>query len=130
LIIQPSDDVRAQMARTILDTHGAISTDDAWRQWWQRLSGNEAAAYGTASVTPFAQIEEEYHRGVQAALDGRLRGKSPGEQEARVKEYYGEAAQGRPFQQGFARGHLYYQELSERGDPKRSEAFAGMEGQH
>jgi hypothetical protein len=130
LIIQPSDDVWARMARTILNTHGARFTDDAWRQWWQRLSGNEAAAYGTASVTSFAQIEAEYHRGFQAALDGRLRGKSPEEQESLVKDYYGVAAQAPPFQQGVARGHLYYQELLERGDPKRAEAFAQMESQH
>lgn len=130
LIIQPSDDEWARMAHTILNTHEALLTDDAWRQWWQGLSGNEAAAYGTASATSFAQIEEEYRRGFQAALDGRLRGKSPKEQESLVKEYYEEAARVPPFHQGFARGHLYYQELLERGDPKRSEAFAGMEGQH
>ncbi|NOT57712.1 MAG: hypothetical protein HOP18_24165, partial [Deltaproteobacteria bacterium] len=130
LIIQPSDDVSAQMARSTLTTHGAMLTGDAWRLWWQGISGNEAAAYGTASVTAFAQIEDEYYRGFQAALAGRLRGKSPEEQESLVQESYGAAAQAPPFQQGFARGHRYYQELLERGDPKRSGAFAGMESQH
>jgi hypothetical protein len=125
LIIQPSNDQRAQAAHEILNAHKATSSEDAWEQWWQRLSEHEATAYGTDSPTPFPQIEAEYRRGFQAALDGRLRGKPTADQEALLTQYYGDAAQSTVFRQGFARGDLYYQALAERGDPKRTEAFAG-----
>jgi hypothetical protein len=126
LIVQPSDEVREQIAQDIMRAPGTISTDNVWRRWWSELSQHESAAYHTVSSTPFAQIEEGYQRGFKAALDGRLRGKPPTEQDALVKEYYGEAAQTQPFQQGFARGNLYYHALLERGDPKRSETFASV----
>jgi hypothetical protein len=125
LIIQPSDDRRAQMASEILDTHKALSTIAAWDQWWQRLAKHEAAAYETNPSLSFSQIEREYRRGFQAALDGRLRGKPTADQEALLTQYYEEAMQP-GFRQGFARGVLYYQALAERGDPKRTEAFAGV----
>jgi hypothetical protein len=125
LIIQPSDDQKAQMAHEILNAHKAMSPNEAWEQWWQRLSEHEATVYGVHSSTPFLQIEGEYRRGFQAALDGRLRGKPTADQEALLTQYYGEAAQTPFFRQGFTRGALYYQALTERGDPKRTEAFAG-----
>lgn len=125
LIIQPSDDQRAQTAHETLNTHKAMPTEDAWEHWWRRLSEHEATAYRTDSPTPFSQIEGEYRRGFRAALDGRLRGKSTADQEALLAQYYGEAAQAPSFRQGFTRGTLYYQALTERGDPKRAEVFAG-----
>jgi hypothetical protein len=126
LIIQPSNDQRALMAQDIIDAHNATSTEEAWAQWWQQLSEHEAAVNRTESALPFAQIEPEYRRGFQTALDGRLRGKSTADQEALLKQYYGEAAQSPSFRKGFTRGALYYQALLEHGDPKRTKAFADV----
>jgi hypothetical protein len=125
LIIQPSDEQRAQTAHAVLNAHKALSPNEAWDQWWKRLSEHEAAAYGTGSPAPFSQIEGEYRRGFQAALEGRLRGKPAADQEALLEQYYGQDALTPIFRQGFARGALYYQALAERGDPERAEAFAG-----
>ena len=81
LIIQPSGELRAEMAHDILHKYRATATEDAWKQWWQPLFENEAAVYGTASSIPFAQIEEEYRRGFQS----RFRWTAAGETSRRAR---------------------------------------------
>jgi len=126
LIIQPTDDQRAEMAHNILIRHGAEDSVQAREQWWQQLKTNEASAYTNPAV-PFSIIEARYRQGFEAALDARLRGKTPEEKEAFLAQYHSTVAQDEAFRQGFSRGESYYTALVERGDPRRSTAFAAIE---
>ena len=126
LIIQPNDDEQAEVARGILTRHGAESMTQAREAWWQKLRANEESAHADVSP-PFSQIEDQYRRGFETALDVRLRGKTPEEQEAFLSQYHSAVAQDDAFRRGFTRGTQYYEALVERGDPRRATAFAAVD---
>ena len=126
LIIQPNDDEQAEVVRDILTKHGAESMTLAREGWWQKLRTNEESAYSDMS-RPFSQVEDRYRRGFETALDVRLRGKTPEEREAFLAQYYSAVAQDVAFRRGFTRGTQYYEALMERGDPRRSTAFAAVD---
>jgi len=126
LIIQPNDDEQAEVVRDILTKHGAESMTLAREGWWQKLRTNEESAYSDMS-RPFSQVEDRYRRGFETALDVRLRGKTPEEREAFLAQYYSAVAQDVAFRRGFTRGTQYYEALVERGDPRRSTAFAAVD---
>ena len=126
LIIQPSDDEHVEVARNILAKHGAESATQAREQWWQQLRANEASTY-TNEAEAFSMIEAEYRQGFEAALDARLRGKTHEEEEAFLAQNHAAVMQNEAFRRGFTRGKSYYAALVERGDPRRSTAFAAME---
>ena len=125
LIIQPNDDDQAEVARGILATHGAESLTQARERWWQQLRPNEESAYPSESGS-FSSAEDRYRQGFEAALDVRLRGKTP-EEETFLAQHYSAVAQDDAFRRGFTRGTQYYQALVERGDPRRATAFAAVD---
>lgn len=126
LIIQLNNDEYAELARSILATHGAENATQAREHWWQQLRVNEASAYMHESE-PFSLIEARYRRGFEAALDVRLRGKTREEKDTFLAQHHPPTARDDAFHRGFARGGSYYEALLERGDPRRSTAFAAME---
>jgi hypothetical protein len=126
LIIQPNDDEEVEVARGILTRHGAESMTQAREEWWQNLRANEESAYSDVS-RPFSTVEDRYRRGFETALDVRLRGKTPEEQEAFLSQYHSAVAQDEAFRRGFTRGTQYYEALVERGDPRRATAFAAVD---
>jgi outer membrane lipoprotein SlyB len=126
LIIQPSDDEFMEVARRILATHGAENATQARERWWQQLRANEASAYTDASE-PFSMIEAQYRQGFEAALDARLRAKTHEEEEDFLTQSHSAVMQNEAFRRGFTRGKAYYEALVERGDPRRSTAFAAMD---
>jgi hypothetical protein len=126
LIIQPNDDAQAEVMGDILAKHGAESITQARDEWWQKLRANEERAYSDVSQ-PFSQVEDRYRRGFEAALDMRLRGKTPEEQEAFLAQHHSAVTQDDAFRRGFARGTEYYEALVERGDPRRATAFSAAD---
>jgi len=126
LIIQPNDDKQAECARSILVTHEAENGTHAREQWWQQMRANEASEYVNIAG-PLSMIEARYRQGFEAALDARLRGKTPEEKETFLAQHHSALAQDEVFRRGFTRGESYYQALVERGDPRRSTAFAAIE---
>ena len=126
LIIQPTDDERAEIARSILTTQGAEYATQARERWWQQLRANEARTV-TNVDEPFSLIEAQYRQGFEAALDARLRGKTREEKDTFLAQHYAAVAQDEAFRRGFTRGEYYYEALVERGDPRRSTAFAAMD---
>jgi hypothetical protein len=126
LIIQPNDDEQAEVVRDIFTKHGAESITQAREGWWQNLRSNEESAYSDVSG-PFSQVEDRYRRGFETSLDVRLRGKTPEEQEAFLAQHHSAVAQDDAFRRGFTRGTQYYEALVERGDPRRSTAFAAVD---
>jgi len=127
LIIQLNDDQQAECAHSILVTHGAENTTQAREQWWQQMRANEASEYANVAG-PLSVVEARYRQGFEAALDARLRGKTPKEKETFLAQYHSALAQDDIFRRGFKRGESYYEALVERGDPRRSTAFAAIEG--
>jgi outer membrane lipoprotein SlyB len=126
LVIQINDDKQEECARNILAKHGAENATQAREQWWQQLRANEASEYANIDG-PLPMVEARYRQGFEAALDVRLRGKTPEEKETFLAQHHSAVAQDEAFRRGFTRGESYYKALVERGDPRRSTAFAATE---
>jgi hypothetical protein len=117
VILLAEDQQSASLLRELLKMQGAESIDAAREQWWIGLRSAEESHY-TKSGGSFAQDEEFFRLGFQAALHARTRclefDQVSGEMNAALEDvqsqHPGEEVEG-PFVRGYQRGREYYQHL-------------------
>ncbi len=117
VILLAEDQQSASLLRDLLKLQGAESVDAAREQWWVGLRSAEESHY-TKSGASFAQDEEFFRLGFQAALHARTRclefDQVSGEMNAALedvqRQHPGEQVEA-PFTRGYQRGREYYQHL-------------------
>ena len=111
------DEPSAVLVRETLNREGAESVDAARDQWWTGLRDTEASHY-TKSGRNFAEDEQFFRMGFQAAMHARTRclefDQVSAEMDAAledVKGRYPNSDVEEPFLQGYQRGREHYQQL-------------------
>ena len=111
------DEPSAVLVRETLNREGAESVDAARDQWWTGLRDTEASQY-TKSGRNFAEDEQFFRMGFQAAMHARTRclefDQVSAEMDAAledVKGRYPNSDVEEPFLQGYQRGREHYQQL-------------------
>jgi hypothetical protein len=107
----------ASLLRELMKVEGSESVDAAREQWWTGLRSVEESHYSRSGKN-FAEDEEFYRLGFEAALHARMRcmefDQVSGEMNARLedlqREHPGVQLEG-PFTQGYQRGREHYQQL-------------------
>jgi hypothetical protein len=115
------DDAQAQAIRGVWAQAGAESIDAAREQWWVGLRDAEEAVY-QAPAGLFAQVEQRYRNGFEAALALPVRGKSYAEAADYLRVHYPTLYLEEPFRQGYERGQAYYQALLVQQGTERTSA--------
>lgn len=109
LVAEVTEDVDADLIRSVLVEDGAESIDAAREQWWTGLRSAEEAEYTTEGFD-FEADEAEFRRGFEVAQLPGVRGKSYEDAlsylAARYEDVYDHAA----FRRGYERGWRYRQE--------------------
>jgi hypothetical protein len=113
LVALAEDEAEAQAMREVLADAGAETMEEARQNWWSDLRGAEKAAYEEEG-RDFAFDETLYHRGFEAALHPRLRGKTLAESAVFLGRSFGNDCQTEAFQRGYERGQAYHRDLLER----------------
>jgi hypothetical protein len=109
----------ASLLRELMKVEGSESVDAAREQWWTGLRSAEESHYSGLGKN-FAEDEEFYRQGFEAALHARTRcmefDQVAGEMNIRLedlqREHPGVQVE-EPFTQGYQRGREYYQQLCE-----------------
>ncbi len=117
VILLADDQQSASLLRELLKMQGAESVDAAREQWWIGLRSAEEGYY-SKSGRSFAQDEEFFRLGFQAALHARTRclefDQVSGEMNAALedvqRQHPGEQVEA-AFTRGYQRGREYYQHL-------------------
>lgn len=112
LIVQPTNETKAETAEKVFAEFGAEQLDEVRERWWHRLRRSEAAASGRPHGGYTAE-EISYLWGVEAALDPRTQGQSDEEaafsmQKSEMAAYYAE-----PFRHGYEYGQARQQATHE-----------------
>ncbi len=117
VVVLAEDKQQASLLRELLKMQGAESIDAAREQWWIGLRGTEESHY-TSPGKNFAEDEEYFRRGFEAALHSRTRCLEFDQVSAAMdaaledlqREHPGADVE-EPFTQGYQRGREYYQRL-------------------
>jgi hypothetical protein len=122
VILLADDQQSASLLRDLLKMQGAESVDAAREQWWIGLRSAEESHYSKSGGS-FAQDEEFFRLGFQAALHARTRCREFDQVSAEMnsaledvqRQHPGEPVEA-PFIRGYQRGREHYQRLC--GDKK------------
>jgi len=117
VIVLASDDME-ESVRTVLESDGAESVDDAREQWWLGIRDAEEQRY-TSAGGDFASDEPVYRRGFESSLHHDYRGRSFDDVQAGLAEKHPECVGDECFQEGFQRGEVYRRKLLENQDDDR-----------
>jgi hypothetical protein len=117
VLILAEDKQQASLLRELLKMQGAESIDAAREQWWIGLRSAEEGQYSKAGKN-FAEHEEYFRRGFEAALHARTRCMEFDQVSAAMdaalenvqREHPGVELE-EPFTRGYQRGREYYQRL-------------------
>jgi hypothetical protein len=103
LIVQPTNETKAETAEEVFAEFGAEPLDAVRERWWHRLRRSDAVAAGRPH-DGFTAEEISYLWGVEAALDPRTQGQSA--EEAAVSRLKSEKAAYyvEPFRHGYESG--------------------------
>jgi hypothetical protein len=110
VIANVADGAAKARALEILTAEGAESLDAARESWWVGLRDAEALEY-TAAGRSFADDEQAYRRGFEAALDLRARGKSYDDVTAILRQRDPELYRKPAFRRGYERGQEHHARL-------------------
>jgi hypothetical protein len=117
VIILAGHEGEASLLRELLKTRGAESIDAAREQWWIGLRSAEEGHYSKSGKS-FAEDEEFYRLGFEAALHARTRCMEFDQVSAEmgaaledVQRQHPGAQVEEPFTRGYERGREYYQRL-------------------
>lgn len=121
VIILANDKDQASLLREMLKMQGAESVDAAREQWWTGLRSAEEGHYSKSGAS-FAEDEEYFRRGFEAALHARTRCMEFDQVSAAMdaaledlqKEHPGAEVEA-AFTRGYQRGREYYQHLCDEG---------------
>ena len=121
VIVLAEDKQSASLIRQLLDVQGAESIDAAREQWWIGLRNAEESHY-SKSGRDFAEDEEYFRLGFEAALHARTRCMEFDQVSAAmsaaledVQRQHPGAQVEAPFTRGYERGREYYQRLCDEG---------------
>jgi hypothetical protein len=106
VIVGVDDEETADKVREVFARTGAESIDAARESWWTGLRDAEALEYERSGGS-FKQDETSYRRGFEAAMRGRLRGRSYEDAQSELKEKHQGSSAERPFRAGYERGQAY-----------------------
>jgi len=120
LIVEPSDEVKAETVQQVFREAGADNTDEAWDQWWTRLRESQAAAPGRLH-DGFSATDIAYLRGFEAALDVRVQGCSADQAATILYERDLTIYTEQPFRRGYEVGQAYQRA---RGEQVRADTLA------
>jgi hypothetical protein len=116
VIVLAEDKQQASLLRELLTTQGAESVDAAREQWWIGLRSAEESHY-TESGKSFAEDEEYFRRGFEAALHARTRCMEFDQVSAAMGAALEDVQRDHPgkeveeaFTRGYQRGREYYQQ--------------------
>jgi hypothetical protein len=117
VVVLADDEPSAVSLRDLLKKEGAESVDAAREQWWTGLRNAEESRYTGASRN-FAEDEQFFRLGFQAAMHARTRCMEFDQVSAAmdaaledVKQRYPDADVEEPFVKGYQRGREHYQQL-------------------
>jgi hypothetical protein len=117
VLLMAEDKQQASLLRELLKMQGAESIDAAREQWWIGLRSAEESHYAKPHRN-FAEDEEYFRRGFQAALHARTRcmefDQVSAAMDAALEEVQREhpgADVEEPFTRGYQRGREYYQRI-------------------
>jgi len=117
VVVLTDDEPSAPSVRDLLECEGAESVDAAREQWWTGLRSAEESRYATSGRS-FAQDEEFFRMGYEAAMHARTRcmefDQVSAEMDAAledVQQKYPGADVEEPFTRGYQRGREHYQQL-------------------
>ncbi len=113
VVIAVADEELGEPAQTALADTGAESVDAAREKWWIGLRDTEAEAY-TGEGSDFAQVEQTYRHGFEAALHPQARGRAYGDDAERLRACYGDECEVAAFRRGYERGQTYTGQMRER----------------
>ncbi len=106
VILLADTDAEARRADDALERVGAESIDAAREAWWIGLRDVEEEHYRALGHN-FAEDQEVYRAGFEAALRLECRGRTVEEAADCLKWWHPETWDSEPFRRGFARGRLY-----------------------
>jgi len=120
VLVLAEDKQQASLLRELLKMQGAESIDAAREQWWIGLRSAEESHY-TKPGRNFAEDEEYFRRGFEAALHSRTRCMEFDQVSAAMdaaledleRQHPGADVE-EPFTRGYQRGREYYQRLCDR----------------
>jgi outer membrane lipoprotein SlyB len=112
LIVEPSDEVKAETVQQVFREIGADNTDEAWDHWWTRLRESQAAAPGRPH-DGFSATDIAYLRGFEAALDKRVQGCSADQAATILDEKDLTIHTEQPFRRGYKVGQAYQRVMRE-----------------
>jgi hypothetical protein len=117
VVVLAEDKQQASLLRELLKMQGAESIDAAREQWWIGLRSTEESHYAIPGKN-FAEDEEYFRRGFEAALHSRTRcmefDQVSAAMDAALEDLQHEhpgAEVEEPFTQGYQRGREHYQRL-------------------
>ncbi|HEY3971755.1 MAG TPA: hypothetical protein VGM18_02060 [Candidatus Sulfotelmatobacter sp.] len=117
VIILAQDEDQASLLREMLKMQGAESVDAAREQWWTGLRSAEEGHYSKSGGS-FAEDEEYFRRGFEAALHARTRCMEFDQVSAAMTAALEDLQREHPgaqveaaFTRGYQRGREYYQHL-------------------
>jgi hypothetical protein len=117
VVVLADDEASAKSVRDHLKEEGAESVDAAREQWWTGLRNAEESRYTGASRN-FAEDEQFFRLGFQAAMHARTRCMEFDQVSAAmdasledVKRRFPDADVEEPFVKGYQRGREHYQQL-------------------
>jgi hypothetical protein len=116
VIVLTGDKQQASLLRELMKAQGAESIDAAREQWWIGLRGAEESHYSQSGKS-FAEDEEYFRRGFEAALHARTRCMEFDQVSAAMdaaledvqREHPGKEVE-EAFTRGYRRGREYYQQ--------------------
>jgi hypothetical protein len=116
VIVLAGDKPQASLLRELLKAQGAESIDAAREQWWIGLRSAEESRYSQSSKN-FAEEEEYFRRGFEAALHARTRCMEFDQVSAAMDAALEDVQREHPgaeveeaFTRGYQRGREYYQQ--------------------
>jgi hypothetical protein len=121
VIVLAQDDESGSLIRDLLKMQGAESVDAAREQWWIGLRSAEESHYSTSGRS-FAEDEEYFRRGFEAALHARTRCMEFDQVSAAMTAALEDLQREHPgkdieaaFTRGYERGREHYQRLCDEG---------------
>ena len=110
LICRAEDEERAVAVLGVMTLAGAETLDAARDEWWIGLRPVEEEHY-RADGHDFAQDEDHYRHGFEAALNPDFRGQPYEDAEQRLRQVYAAECDKFGFRRGYERGSNYYRSL-------------------
>jgi len=112
VVVLAEDNDQGDLARGILQRHGAESIDAAREQWWVGLRDAEKEHYARDG-RDFAKDEKEYRLGFEAALHVHTRGSSYEQVESYLRNLHPDLYKNDAFRRGYERGQDYCRRLAD-----------------